>query len=276
MTTTTNNSNSNEVNTMSTTEQIRAAQQAADNARDYARKLQAEADKAEAERKAHREAATLEFHRTRQTSFAKITERINERRTAFEQAVISDHDHTRAWIDYMGAIHAAASEERRSATALYEHALTGYEAIAKQVSQWNDELAHLNVTKQAGTPLAGLIRTRDWWSSHVPGLPPAAMEKIKKANSRIEQLNLEINETSKALGKPLNRELTDTESVLIPDIAIKPSEPRLSTGEVSKWERRTMTQAVAQIIEQQIKAEAKQLGNEYAADLAQFIENYEG
>lgn len=262
--------------TMSTTEQLEAARTAAAEAAAHANALQAQADATEAARKAERDEAMIEFNRARKLEW-KTTygDKIKERRTNFENTVTTGGNTIGAWIEYQTIIHAAAQEEGRFTHALYEHAMQKYDAVAAQVNAWNQELQHLATSSARSTPPRTVSSTSgEWWTGHVPGLTSSAMEEAAKAKTRLEQINAQITAVTKSLGIDLNRTTDSVDWLHVQDFATKPSNPSVTTGETEKWERRTMTQAVQEIIEAKVKTEAAKLSNNRAAEFEQFMKNH--
>lgn len=258
---------------MTSTEQLEAARTAAAEAAAHANALQAEADAAEATRKTERAEAMLEFNRARKLEFqTTFGSKIKERRTNFEHAVTTEGNIIGAWIDYMTIITAAAQEERRFTHALHEHEMNKYDAIAAQVSAWNQELQHLATSSARSTPPRTVSSTTgEWWNGHVPGLTGSAMAEAAKAKTRLEQINAQIAAVTKSIGIDLNRTADSTEWLHVLHFTEKPKSPSLSTGETEKWERRTMTQAVQEIIEQQVNIEASKLNENRTTEFEQFM-----
>lgn len=271
---TTTHTNSKDA-TMTSTEQLEAARTAAAEAAAHANALQAEADAAEATRKTERAAALLEFNRARKLEFQDtFGSKIKERRTNFEHAVTTDGNIIGAWTDYQTTIHAAAHEERRFTHALHEHEMNAYDAIAAQVNAWNTELTHIENSGISGPPRTVSSTSGEWYAPHIPGLSGRAMEEAAKAKSRLEQINIQISEVTKSLGINLNRK-TDTIGWLhVQDFASKPHSPSMSTGETEKWERRTMAQAVQEVIEAKVKTEASKLSENRTAEFEAFMKNH--
>lgn len=234
-------------------------------AKDKARKLEAQAQLAEQQRKDKTAADRAKFEQQRRDEFGKnYSEPVQQLRQQFTEAVITGGNTVKAWIDYMEAVHKAVREESRFTNFFYNRELERYESIAKQVSEWNTELSHFDNTGYVRAPYDPGTEPRGPWTVAVESIAAKIKRQTGKPANRIQQINNELNALAKALDAPVKRELDDTSWINVSNLINKPQ--GISFIHQDRYERRTYTQALHDTIDQHLQQVDQQHGEAFRAD----------
>lgn len=236
-------------------------------AKDKARALEAKAELAEAQRKEQAAAARYEFEQQRRDNFQRdYMQPLKDARTAFEQAVSTGGDTLQAWTTYMEAVHKAAAEESRFTNFFYNRELDHYEAVARQISEWNTELQHFNNTDYVRAPYDPGTELRGPWTAIVETIAAKVKRQTNKPVNRVQQINNELHALAKGLKRQLNRDLDSTEHILVADLIERPSSSVLI--HTDRYEKRTYAQALQQAIDKHLQ----QVEQDHRAQVQQDIE----
>lgn len=236
-------------------------------AKDKARELEAAAELAEQQRKDKIATDRVKFEEQRRADFnTNYAEPVKQLRKEFTEAVVTGGNTLKAWIDYMEAVHKAVREESRIANFFYERQLSRYEAIARQVNEWNTELQHFANTDYVRAPYDPGTEPRGPWTVAVESIAAKIKRQTRKPANRVQQINNEASALGAALDRPLQRELDSTQHILVTDLIDKPKPVMLI--HVDRYEKRTYNQALQQAIDQRMQ----HVKQEHRAQVQQDIE----
>lgn len=246
-------------------EQAAEAEAKAHKLREQARELNAQAEAEQRQQDRETAAARLEWARERRANYpTEHGKPVREARTAFEQAVLNGGDSIGAWVHYMARAKLAAQSDSIADSLEYKIDRDQHEAIAAWIETLRPEVEGINTwgDKYPANP-EGAGRNRGWWDETVH--PLIGPEDALPGETRLQQINRRLNALAEALGKDVRRKPDDASAVLSLRYTERPRELSMSRGEVSRFERRTYQQAVADVIAQGIEAEAQRMKAEQAA-----------
>lgn len=238
-------------------------------AKDKARALEAKAELAEAQRKEQAAAARLKFEQARRDNFQRdYMQPVKQARADFEQTVATGGNTLAAWITYMEAVHKAAAENARFTAFFEQRDQERYDHIARQISEWNNELAHADRTGYTRPAYDKGTEPRGPWSITIDLLTDKVKRSTTTPANRVQQINVEVNALAAALQRPLNRDLDSTEHIMIQQLAETPSPAIGQPNRVDRYETRSYTKALQQAMDKHLQ----QVEQDHRASVQQQIQ----
>lgn len=252
--------------TQTTAERLADAEAKADALRAEARELQAKADAEAKQAKQQEQQDRARFEAERRTAYVEnFVKPLRALRSEFEEAVGNGGDYAGAWIKYMGAVHAAAAEEARFTRHHHQVDADQYEAVAKQVNEWQNELqARANRVTGDRPALTPDAEPSGWWTDAIRDL--IGDDQPGNNETRVQQINRRLNALAEALGSTARRDLDNMNWIHVQEYAEKPSDLKATLGDPDSRERRTFAQAVQQAVDMHVTAEATRLAGRRGED----------
>ncbi|OAV59554.1 hypothetical protein [Enteractinococcus helveticum] len=189
----------------------------------------------------------------------------------FEQAVITGVNVAPAWIAYMTTVHQLTFEEEQRARYFYNSRRNHYDAIRGQMQAWADELEYAKQSGMVYPPQEE--EPRNWYTPLITVLLDE-VDGIRDTESetRVQQINAMVNALATAHDLPVHRELDD----LTPPLASlvcgePPAALSLTLGETRRFERRTMWQAIDDVVRDQVQNGLDQYEQDRAQKFEQLV-----
>ncbi|GAA4766113.1 hypothetical protein [Citricoccus nitrophenolicus] len=256
-------------NAQTTAQQLAETEAKADALRAEARELQAKADAEAQQAEADELAARIKFEQQRERDYPQnFVKPMRELRAAFEEAVTTGGDYIGAWIKYRATVNAAGRELGFMPRYRYEQALAQYQAVARQIEGWQNELQARanNVTRDQ--PALGPDREPTGaWTETIRGL--IGDDQPSDDETRVQQINRRLNELADALNKNVHREPESIDWIQVLDYAgDKPSERYFNPGE--NIDKRTFQQAFEQALNKGIEEASAEFARHRSDDWQKF------